>query len=34
MADGSFQICPKNCTAGLEHAVNVSAECRVPHTPT
>jgi len=33
MADGSFQICPKNCTAGLERAVNVSEDCRVPLKP-
>ena len=31
MADGSFQICPKNCTAGLERAVNVSEECLTNH---
>ena len=23
-ADGSYEICPKNCTAALEHAVNVT----------
>jgi len=30
--DGSYEICPKNCTAGLEHAVNVTGanggECK------
>jgi hypothetical protein len=29
-ADGSFEICPKNCTARLEHAVNVTSGYPTP----